>query len=220
MGHRRCFAERLDDASLVVCRHQRDVGRSIESIRELAHFQSATGVHRGFQMIPREALHIAEHRAVLDGGDDSSPLPCEPVQRVQSGIDAFRAASGEKDFPSIGTDPFADLATRLVDGLASEFRRGIGSRGIRKTLTQPRQHRFQDFRQQRRRGVGIQINHCRSIRAWSPESNPEKHSEFPSSAEFIDEIPAPAQKHITPRRRMAEPLQREFPSIFQRRLLR
>ena len=159
------LGERLDDADLVVHRHDRDHHGLVGDGRaQGVEIDQAVLLH--WQVGHLEALLLemaagVEHALVLGHGGDDVVLAVlvELGDAADREVVRLGGARGEDHFLLVGADQLGDLAARLLDALLGFPAVGMAARmRIAELVGEVRHHRFQHARVHRRGGLIVEVD--------------------------------------------------------------
>ena len=159
------FADRLERAGLVVCRHDgNERGLRREGGGELVEVDAPERIDRQ----PRHAeaflflqmLERLEHRVVLGGAGDEmfAARRVRPCQADDREVVRLRAAAGEDDFMGLRAEQRGQPVARIVDRRPRLAPRGVDARGVAKVPLQIRPHRVENLRRERGGGVVVEVD--------------------------------------------------------------
>ena len=159
------FADRLDNADFVVRVHRRDQNRlrdnrAAEIVERDATFLIDRKVGDLIALVLKPLATI-EHRLVLGHlcNDVISLLPVPLRNALDREVVRFGRTAREHDFLGHGVDQPCDLTARIFDCfLSSPAEFVIAARGVAKFIGEIRQHRFEDPRVDRCRGLIVHID--------------------------------------------------------------
>jgi hypothetical protein len=159
------LGERLDDADLVVHRHDRhDHGLVGDGVPQLVEVDQAVLLHRQVGDLEAVLLEVTagiEHALVLGhrGDDVVLAVLVELGDAADREVVRFGGARGEDHFLLVGADQLRDLAARLLDALLRLPAVGVASRvRVAELVGEVRHHRFQHARVHRRGCLIIQVD--------------------------------------------------------------
>ncbi len=159
------LGERLDDADLVVHRHDRhDHGLVGDGGTQRVEIDQTVLLHRQVRHLEALLLEMAagvEHALMLGHrGDDVVPAVLVELGDATDGeVVRLGGARGEDHFLLVGTDQLGDLAARLLDALLGFPAVGMAARmRIAELVGEVRHHRFQHARVERRGGLVIEVD--------------------------------------------------------------